>query len=356
MHLTPHTGDLAYNPRNTMLRHCVIIFIGVLGGLLVHYYLFNSIGLEFSELKTGGLLASIGIWILLTYLMYLITIVIEKLFELTNQIGLRLLIAIFLSSVITFFTISLFYKYTSHISVAPETDLETITGSYAKIAVVTAIISIIYNVILFAIYTFQVYTEDQINYVARQRKEIDMRFMALRSQLSPHFLFNGLNTISALIYSNKEKAELYIRDLYTTYQYALTQFNKETVTLRDELQLVNTYLGMVNIRFGDCIRLSNQIDKSQHDIQVVPFSLQTLIENALKYNIADEENPLEVDLSIQDAYIAVSNRKQLKEVHHSSSTGVGHDNLSQRYKLLGTRDIKINDTDHTYTVSIPYLK
>lgn len=355
MQLKAHKGHLAYNHRNAMLRHSVIIFIAVMGGVLVHYYLFNSIGLEFRDLKIGGLIASTVLWVALTYLMYFFTTTIEKLFELTDQIGLRLLIAILISVIINFFVISIFYKYTSHISVAPETDLQSITGNYAKIGIVTSIISVIYNVILFAIYTFQVYTEDQINYVAVQRKEIDMRFMALRSQLSPHFLFNGLNTISALIYSNKVKAELYIRNLYNTYQYALTQFNKETVTLGDELQLVNTYLGMVNIRFGDCIRLSNHIDNSKYNVKVVPFALQTLIENALKYNIADEETPLQVDLNVRDSYIEVSNQKQLKEVH-GSSTGVGHDNLRQRYKLLGTKDIKIDDSNNTYAVLIPYLK
>jgi len=338
----------------TMLRLIITTILGGIVGVLIHYYLLNSADYNTEDMKPLGFAGASIIWFVLIYLTYQSTKLLQRILGTSDAIGPRLLTGMIINGILAFSLNAIFYTYAESISVKMGEGLTWIGGDFSKIGVVSTIITIVCVVITFAIYTFQSYSEDQISFVENQRKQIDLRIMALKSQLSPHFLFNGLNTISSLIYTDKVKAESYIRDLYAIYNYALTKYNDDTVSLADELRLVGSYLSMVNIRYGDCITLSNDIDRAHYQTKVLPFSIQTLIENALKHNIAETKNPLNIRLSYKNNKISITNNKQLKKVT-PTSTGVGHDNLQKRYNLLGSKGFKVDEDKHRYSVTIPTL-
>ena len=109
---------------------------------------------------------------------------------------------------------------------------------------------------------------------------------ALRSQINPHFLFNTLNTISALVHDSPDLAEEAIEKLATIFRYTLEVSDQNFVSLAEEVRLVSTYLDIEKIRFGERLSIDIELDQSVRDVQVPAFVIQTLIENCIKHGVA----------------------------------------------------------------------
>jgi two-component system, LytTR family, sensor kinase len=176
----------------------------------------------------------------------------------------------------------------------------------------------------------------------------------LKSQVNPHFLFNSLNTVSSLIHSKPEKAEEFINNLSSVYRYILENGQKDKVPLQSELDLINRYFDLHRVRDEEKILLS--IDYSDAgDYQILPVSLQILLENAIKHNIATRENPLKISISFEDQHIIVKNNLQ-KKASQLKSTGIGLKNLAERIRLISGKDLIIEETNDFFLVKIPLLK
>ncbi|RQH16789.1 histidine kinase [Okeania hirsuta] len=115
------------------------------------------------------------------------------------------------------------------------------------------------SVLYFAFYSYYLYTQGQVNEIKRSRKQIDLQLRALKDQLSPHYLFNNLNTISSLLYKDKSLAEAYIRKLAGSYQYTLETYDKSLVSLREEMDFVKAYDYMLKTRFRDQIEIKYSV-------------------------------------------------------------------------------------------------
>lgn len=118
------------------------------------------------------------------------------------------------------------------------------------------------------------------------QKNYEANLTALRSQINPHFLFNTLNTISALIHDDPDDAEVAVEKLAFIFRYTLKNSDKATVTLKDELSLVRTYLDIEKIRFGERLQLQLDIDESLLEVSLPAFVVQTVVENCIKHGIA----------------------------------------------------------------------
>jgi two-component system, LytTR family, sensor kinase len=176
----------------------------------------------------------------------------------------------------------------------------------------------------------------------------------LKSQVNPHFLFNSLNTVSSLIQTHPEKAEQFINNLSSVYRYVLENGQKDKVPLQSELDLVNRYFDLHRVRDEEKIVLS--IDYTGADnYQILPVSLQILIENAIKHNSATRENPLKISISFEGAYVLVSNSLQ-KKATEFKSTGIGLRNLTERVRLVTGKELIIEKTNDFFTIKIPLLK
>lgn len=176
----------------------------------------------------------------------------------------------------------------------------------------------------------------------------------LKSQVNPHFLFNSLNTISSLIYSHPDAAERFINNLSSVYRYILENGQKDKVPLKAELAFVQDYYNLHRVRDEEKILLLVDAFDAD-DFEIVPVSLQILLENAIKHNVATRENQLKIMIFIQEDSVVVKNNLQRKS-SQLKSTKTGLKNLSERVKLMCGRDLVVEETDDQFTVKLPLIK
>lgn len=184
-------------------------------------------------------------------------------------------------------------------------------------------------------------------------ENIRTHYEALKSQLDPHFLFNSLNTLQSLIDTDKDKAEDYIQQLSSVLRYTLA--NREVVSLADELACVQAYCSMMQIRYGDNLCFDFQIDKKYFGYKVLPFSVQGLVENAVKHNIISAKQPLSVSIVADEANrLKVRNAIQPK-IMDDEGGGIGLANLAERYRLQWDAEVEISDDGKVFEVSLQLI-
>jgi sensor histidine kinase YesM len=179
--------------------------------------------------------------------------------------------------------------------------------------------------------------------------------MILKQQIHPHFLFNVLSTIKSLYKKDARKGETYLVHVSNFLRASLNNKTSKLVRLKEELLLCEDYIEMQKIRFGKALTYS--IDIPLHTIEqgFVPyFSLQVLLENAIKHNDLTEESPLHIVIKQAGTCISVTNNIQLKQFKEPS-TGLGLANLSERYRLLSGEEIGIREKEGYFSVSIKIL-
>lgn len=192
-----------------------------------------------------------------------------------------------------------------------------------------------------------------------QSENILTRYQTLQQQISPHFLFNSLNTLDGLIGTDDSNAHNYLRQLAATFRYSM-QDAKE-VSLEQELSFTRSYIYMMQIRHGDNLHINENISPEYLPLHMPPISLQLLVENAIKHNVISQRHPLTVTLltidpSPQSPYplLRVTNPIQPK-ADSESGNSMGLSNLSLRYELLYHTPIAITQTDTHFTVDIPLI-
>lgn len=204
-------------------------------------------------------------------------------------------------------------------------------------------------------YFFDNWVENLKHSEALAQENIRSQFEALKNQLDPHFLFNSMNTLAALIEEDNEPAQKYLEELSDVYRYVLVSKQKETVPLQEELTFVESYIYLNKTRYRDNLIVDNRIPETALQQSVPPLSLQILVENAIKHNVISKEKPLVLRLS-QDAhgYITVENNIQKKNVLEKS-TKTGLQNMINRYALLTDREVEILQSADFFSVKIPPL-
>lgn len=178
---------------------------------------------------------------------------------------------------------------------------------------------------------------------------------ALKSQVSPHFLFNSLSILSSLVHVDANLSEQFIDQLSKAYRYILEQKDNDRIALKTELDFITTYAFLLKIRFEDKFTLQVEVSETDADrYAIAPLTLQLLVENAVKHNRMTARTPLGVTIGIEENYLLVRNRIQLRE-HTDHSTGVGLQNIVNRYRLLTETPVWVGEQDGLFTVKIPLL-
>ena len=172
-----------------------------------------------------------------------------------------------------------------------------------------------------------------------KRKVFVAKYESLKSQVSPHFLFNSLNALTNLVYEDQDKAAKFIKQLSEVYRYVLDTRDKEVVSMEEEKNFLNSYLFLQQIRFGDKLKLEVNLDETRS--RIAPLVLQMLVENAIKHNVISEENPLHINIYVKDGFIVVENNLQKKSVMLDESPGIGLDNIAKRYEFLSDKKVEV---------------
>jgi two-component system, LytTR family, sensor kinase len=177
-------------------------------------------------------------------------------------------------------------------------------------------------------------------------------YETLKNQLNPHFLFNSLNTLSSIIYQDVHQADHFIVKLSSVYRYILDQQESKLVNLENELSFVNDFFYLQQLRDGERIHLAIEVDKPSRYI-ILPVSLQLLVENALKHNMATAEKPLKIRIYMDDnQYLTVENNLQPKQ-QLEGSFQLGLKNLDERVTMITGKALVIGKSDGLFSVKIP---
>lgn len=187
-----------------------------------------------------------------------------------------------------------------------------------------------------------------------KKENAEFRFESLRSQLNPHFLFNSLNTLASLIYENTEKAEVFIRELADVYRYILEFREHELVKVNKELEMVRSYIYLVQLRFDQNLEMTVSIGEQSGERMIAPMTMQMLIENAIKHNIISKKKPLAIRIYDEENYLVVENNMQKKESKEYSSN-VGLKNIQSRYGFLTDKRMEVIETEQLFKVKIPLI-
>jgi len=178
----------------------------------------------------------------------------------------------------------------------------------------------------------------------------------LKSQVNPHFLFNSLNTLLYLIPQSPKQAMGFVEKLAQVYRYILEIRDLELISLEDELKFLNAYFYLLRERFGDSLQIDIQIPDEYLQQQLVPLSLQMLLENVIKHNTISRQHPLTIELYVERASNSLVMRNTLKRKNQiQTSTRVGLKNIKKRYAFFTDQTVDVLQNDTHFSVSLPIL-
>ena len=221
---------------------------------------------------------------------------------------------------------------------------------YLQPIVITLIVSAIFYLVWYYKYRQETKVKEQKIIAGTASAKFD----ALKNQLDPHFLFNSLNVLTSLIEEDPHQAQKFTTSLSKVYRYVLEQKNKDLVSVDEELQFAKTYVRLLKMRFEDSIIFDIPDQSSDSEAKIVPLSLQLLLENAVKHNVVTSDRPLRIRVYEENGMLVVGNNLQEKQVVKKSS-GVGLQNIRQRYGILTERQVLIDKGTNEFSVRLPIL-
>ncbi|RZJ54763.1 MAG: histidine kinase [Flavobacterium sp.] len=202
---------------------------------------------------------------------------------------------------------------------------------------------------------FQNYQTQQMGVELEHTKALNLgaQYELLKQQVNPHFLFNSLNTLKSMVDINDPMSSEFILKLSDFYRFTLESRKMDLISLREELQILDSFVYLLKARFEDGFVLENDVDAKQYDAAIPPFTLQLLIENCIKHNVVSLDKPLVIKLYTEGDFLVVENKIQLKR--GALSTGVGLDNINQRFAHLLHQEIEIYKDETIFKVKIPTI-
>ena len=200
------------------------------------------------------------------------------------------------------------------------------------------------------------YFEIQRRVLQLQKAQAESELRSLKAQLDPHFLFNNLNVLRGLILEDPVAANEYLTRLAALYRFLIRHQNEDVVSLAEELQFANEYIYLLRHRFGSAYEFRQELPSPAvvAELLVVPGTLQLLLENAIKHNAGNEDEPLVINMKATVTCLTVRHVRRPKRTPVDSS-GTGLANLRERYRLLFGQEIQVETTPEVFVVTVPLL-
>jgi sensor histidine kinase YesM len=335
-------------------KYLSISFLGVFLGNCIFFFILYSEKQETAiyQMQDAFLAGACGL--LIALIISKIASILNKFLPWHSQTGNRLLIGFILHFLISFsLAIGLFYLYRL-IFFDVTLYFDEYHTTHIKLAVILLVLILIFEVIYFALYSYYSYSKFQIETVKQERKQIELQLKALKSQLSPHFLFNSLNTISSLVFKDEIKAAIFIRRLAKMYDFTLKSYHKKLISVKEELDFVTSYKYLLQTRFQDKFTCEISISDDLLTTKIPPLTIQMLVENAVKHNQLSIENPLEIKITATELAIIVENNIT-ETPKNVTSFNIGLRNINTRYLLLENKAISVIRANN-FTVQLPIIR
>jgi sensor histidine kinase YesM len=244
------------------------------------------------------------------------------------------------------FSVLIWYKFSSEIF--------TWNNFYKFIAI--CVIAVVVFTLIYEILFLSKEREMDSKLVNEMDRELTQaELLALTNEMDPHFIFNSLNAMSHLILSNPMQAHLFNSNLAQVFKYFLLNKNRDLIPLTEELDFINSYFFLLQIRYENKLQLQIELGSNFGSVMIPPCALQILIENAIKHNEFSAINPLNIKIVMNGQYLKVSNNIRPKP-HSVNSTNIGLKNLSSRFKLTCHKDIAVENVPGFFTVNLPVIQ
>lgn len=270
----------------------------------------------------------------------------ERLFPIPSKISLRVALHFMLSLLIGFLALLYFEGQINNIEVLQQ----PVTWLMFSFGLIFVFIIIIVSI---SIRITSSWIEAQQEVERLKQLQLKNDYNALQDQLNPHFLFNSLSVLKSMIPYNPDAAITFTQHFTDIYRYVLQNRDRITVPLADELEFITAYTELHKERLGEALHVNIAVNDALKERRIPPLSLQLLIENAIKHNIASREEPLTIQITSTDKTLCVTNNLQPRKSSYSSFKGLK--NLCARYEFLTDNKVIVSETEAGYKVEIPLL-
>ncbi len=233
---------------------------------------------------------------------------------------------------------------------------DTYTGNIFKDSIVVSLL-VVATVLAFAyMVTVAIRMQREATRQRTRRHQAEFRYMTLKHQVNPHFLFNSLNVLDSIVQDgNMEEASAYIHKMATVYRYLMKQEGERLVPIEEEIDFARIYKELIHIRFPEgLIFIDHGIPDNPPHGFIVPCTLQLLLENAIKHNAFSASDPLTIELSTDGKSISLSNTLRPK-AYTRPSTGIGLQYIRNQYRDIAGAEIDVKKTDSHFKVTLPIL-
>jgi sensor histidine kinase YesM len=237
-----------------------------------------------------------------------------------------------------------------------QVDMEQVNGATSlRMTVVSLVASNSIAAIYEIIYVVTRWNQARLEAETLKKENLETQLESLKNQVNPHFLFNSLNTLVAIIPDQPKVAVAFVQNLSKVYRYVLEIREKPLITVQEELDFIQSYIFLLQIRFPQNLTFEIKLSEESLAKKVVPLSFQLLVENAIKHNIISVKQPLHIAIAELDGkWISIANNFQPRP-SPEVGTGVGLSNISNRYKMLNGTDIQILKSASHFDVRLPLL-
>lgn len=307
-----------------------------------------------------GIIFSIGITTILSYLMLEVHQVLKKHYPWTKtkpakRIFIQLSSNLILCNVVMVGYMFTFQYIIENILLQPCIKDEDLRKYLFNNLMMATVLTILANLILEGSYFLNQWRKSLLETETLKRKNIQSQFESLKNQVNPHFLFNSLNALSSLVHTDPLKAEEFIDEFAKIYRYVLDIKDKVLVPLKEEYHFIKSFIFLQQIRFEKNLQIEIHIEEAHFADFIPPLSLQELIENAIKHNEVSEENPLHISIYTENNMLVVRNNLQ-KRMQKIASTKTGLRNINERYQMLSATSAHISEEANCFIVRLPLIK
>ena len=230
-------------------------------------------------------------------------------------------------------------------------DIESLPVHFTKNFFISMLVTMVYELTYF----YTRWNSATLETEKLKTQQIISQLESLKNQISPHFLFNSLNTLVAIIPEDQEQAVKFTERLSDVYRYILQYKDKELVVLSMELDFIESYLFLLKIRYPENLKVNYNIKKEALKTHIAPLTLQILVENVIKHNVISKSEPLTIDIYTDNKNrVIVRNYLNLKSIA-KNSTKMGLENIHKRYQYLTDKTVEVVNDSSEFLVAVPLI-
>ena len=338
----------SYDWKSVLIRMLMSTIFAILIIQYVVYALVDIPTVDKGPYLSDYIIASIS-FIIMRELLIGVDKILERILPIPQKMGLRLFMQITCSITVALIIIKL------AIFIADDETHREFENLFFYLAMALSAVFVVFissSALIVRILGKWMNAQEDVEILKEEKMKHD--YNALQDQLNPHFLFNNLSVLKSMIIYDKDAAIEFTEKFTDVYRYVLQSKDKMLVDFKDEIIFINAFIGIHKDRFGDGLDVKVSVNMNFKNYEIAPLSLQLLVENAIKHNIASLEKPLRLRIFNEDDYVVVENTINLKETSYSTHTGLN--NLLKRYSYLTKKEVIIDRSDEKFVVKLPLLK